>query len=69
MPLKPSEKYIDEFASIVEEFNLGQEVGEIAGSLKAMGASERQIDDHLHRNYGFSKDFRKRNKIETVEPS
>ena len=69
MPLKPNEKYVDEFASIVDEFNLDQEVGEIAGSLKAMGASEKQIDDHLHRSYGFSKDYRKRNKIKPVEPS
>ena len=69
MPLKPDQKYVEGFARLADKFNFDREVGEIAGSLKARGATEGQIDDHLHRTYGFSKGFRRRNKIETVEPS
>lgn len=69
MPLKPNKKYVESFAKVAEELNLDREVGVKAGAMKARGATERQIDDHLHRKYGFSKDFRRRNKIVTVEPS
>ncbi|WP_299828285.1 hypothetical protein [uncultured Roseobacter sp.] len=69
MPLKPDKKYVESFAKVAEELNLDRALGIKAGALKARGATEQQIDDHLHRKYGFSKDFRKRNKIATVEPS
>lgn len=69
MPLKPNEQYIASFAKVAEELNLDEEVGAKAGALKALGATEKQIDDYLHRKYGFSKDFRRRNNIQTIEPS
>jgi hypothetical protein len=60
MPLTLTPGSVGEFRRIVKDYGVTAEVDRIVEQLRALGATDVEIDKYLRRKFGFPSDFRER---------